>query len=234
MPVKNQIIRTKYRMDMEKFSFYKEHPKTCAPDDYWGQVKRTVNGRPVSKEQIDMIVAAVCSELELTRDDILLDLCCGNGALSTLLFDHCAGGLGVDFSEYLISVAKRDFSSPPERTYILQDVVEFCENPQSPEKFTQYGFSDKQIAKRLLNENFPNIRRMFIGNCPDKDQMKEFFGDRNVVAGVEADPDSPIGIWRTQQEFISLAESCGWHGSIHKMPDQYYASHYRYDVILFR
>jgi SAM-dependent methyltransferase len=228
-------------MSKDKFSFYKEYPKTCAPDDFWGQVKRTVNGVPVSQDQIDMIVDAVVSELELSKEDCLLDLCCGNGALSTLLFEYCSGGLGVDFSEHLISVANNNFSAPPSKDYILQDVVEFCENPITPHKFSKlvcYGsFSyieqDKAVKLlHLLKSNFPNLRRIFIGNCPDKVLLPDFFAKREAVPGIENNPDSPIGVWRTQAEFISLAKRCGWEAAIHKMPVQYYSSHYRYDVVL--
>ncbi len=228
-------------MNKEKFSFYKDHPKTCDPEDFWGQVKRTVNGTPVSQDQIDMIVDAVIVGLRLNRDDTLLDLCCGNGALSTLLFKHCKGGLGVDFSEYLISIANKYFAAPPVQTYILQDVVKFCEDPIIPDKFTKlvcYGsfpYIEHDRAEAmlcLLGCNFPNLDRIFIGNCPDKDLLAVFYGDRVFVPEIENDPDSPIGIWRTQEEFVSLAKNSGWHATFHKMPSQYYAAYYRYDVVL--
>lgn len=230
-------------MSQDKFPFYKEHPKTCEPDDFWGQVKRTVNGKPVSQEQIDMIVDAVVSGLALDSGDTLLDLCCGNGALSTLLFSRCRGGLGVDFSEALISTANRYFASPPEQTYILQDVVLFCENPPTPDKFTKvlcYGsfpFIEHERSEsllRLLKDNFTNAERVFIGNCPDKKQLSRFYGDQPVEHGMENDPASPIGIWRTEEEFVDMANRCGWQAEIHKMPENYYAAHYRYDVILSR
>lgn len=228
-------------MNKEKFTFYKDYPKTCSPDDFWGQVKRTVNGTPVSQDQIDMIVDAVVAGLELNRNDTLLDLCCGNGALSTLLFKHCKGGLGVDFSEYLISIANKYFADPPNQTYILQDVVGFCENPITPDRFSKmvcygsFSYLEKDSAEKLLfllKNNFPNLLRVFIGNYPDKDLLAEFYCGRPFAPGIENDPDSPIGIWRTQEEFVSLAERCGWQATFHKMPSQYYAAHYRYDVIL--
>lgn len=230
-------------MNNDRFSFYKEHPKTCHPDDFWGQVKRTVNGIPVSQEQIDMIVDAVVNGLKLESQDTVLDLCCGNGALSVLLFKQCRGGVGVDFSEYLISIANKYFAFPPDQTYILQDAIEFCEKPIAADKFTKmlcYGsfpfieHGRAQILLSLLNTNFPNLQTAFIGNCPDKNLLNDFYGNRVCEPGVEHDPDSPIGIWRTQEEFISLASNCGWQATIHKMPEKYYASHYRYDVILTR
>ncbi|PHS74798.1 MAG: hypothetical protein COB19_05865 [Porticoccus sp.] len=230
-------------MDKEKFSLYKEHPKTCQPDDFWGQVKRTVNGKPVSQDQIDMIVTAVLEQLELKEDDFLLDLCCGNGALTSLLLGHCNGGLGVDFSEYLINVANENFANPPAQTYILSDVVEFCENPVTPDKFTKmvcygsFSYIESHRAERLLSmlsEKFPNVKTAFIGNYPDKAKMLEFFGDRVIEPGIENEADSPIGIWRTEAEFRELANRCGWSVKIHKMPEAYYSAYYRYDIVLTR
>jgi hypothetical protein len=87
-------------------SDFKEYPKTLAPTDFWGQVKRTVNGQAVSEEQIQMILALIRRELQLDKDDRLLDLACGNGALSQYLFADCREFLGVDFSEVLIDVAR--------------------------------------------------------------------------------------------------------------------------------
>lgn len=230
-------------MNKERFAFYKEHPKSCSPDDFWGQVKRTVNGTPVSQEQIDMIVDTVKSGLELKPNDILLDLCCGNGALSTMLFNTCNGGIGVDFSEYLITIANKYFAKPNSQVYILQDALNFCESPITPDRFTKmvcYGsfpFIDFDAAEQilfLLNTKFPNLERAFIGNCPDKDLVNIFYGEREYDVAILSNPDSPIGIWRTQEEFILLAERAGWNATITRMPTQYYAAHYRYDVILTR
>jgi len=228
-------------MNKKKFSFYKEFPKTCAPDDFWGQVKRTVNGVPVSQDQIDMIVNAVVVGLKLNKEDTLLDLCCGNGALSTLLFNFCKGGLGVDFSKHLISVAVENFIDSPAVNYELHDVVDFCKNSSELDKFSKvvcygsFSYLEQESAEellRLLKSNFPNLQRVFIGNCPDKELSSDFFTHKKVAHGIESDPDSPIGIWRTQDDFILLAKRCGWQASIHKMPREYYASHYRYDVVL--
>ncbi len=230
-------------MSDERFSLYKEHPKTCQPDDFWGQVKRTVNGKPVSQDQINMIVHAVVEQLSLNEHDYLLDLCCGNGALTSLLVKYCQRCLGVDFSEYLIKIANDNFSNPEKQTFILSDVVDFSANSEASKMFTKvlcYGsFSYIESARAeklliLLFENFPNVTTAFIGNCPDKEKMPDFFGERNIASGIENDPDTPIGIWRTETEFIELANNCGWSAKVHKMPKSYYSAHYRYDIVLTR
>jgi hypothetical protein len=54
-------------MSKIKNYIYKELPKLCEPDDFLGQVKRTVNGKPVSQEQIDIIIAAITNGLKLKK-----------------------------------------------------------------------------------------------------------------------------------------------------------------------
>ena len=227
----------------ERFSFYKEHPKTCAPDDFWGQVKRTVNGKPVSEAQIAMIVDAVTSGLELKPDDLVLDLCCGNGALSTRIFQRCRGGVGVDFSERLIEIAKANFEQLPDHRYELGDVVEHVGKEGGAERYTKllcygsFAYLEAHRAKEMLRLCFERYRSasvLYIGNCPDKEQMDAFFTDRTYTAGVENDADSAIGIWRTRNEFRTMAEAVGWNVSFRTMPDDFYAAKYRYDVVLTR
>ena len=227
-------------MTKEKFTLYKEHPKTCAPDDFWGQVKRTINGKAIPQEQIDMIVNASTNGLDLNSDDVLLDLCCGNGALSTLLFNLCRGGVGIDFSEILISVANKNFARP-KQDYHLQDVLDYCKQAPNLERFTKilcygsFAYLENKHAYDLLRAlrlNCPNVSQVFIGNCPDKNKLQDFFYDKDYTQGIENEPDSPIGIWRTEEEFTSMAKECGWKASIHRMPKNYYAAHYRYDVVL--
>ena len=139
-------------MTNDKFSFYKEHPKTCDADDFWGQVKRTVNGEPVSQEQIDMIIDAVVLGLELSEKDTLLDLCCGNGALSTLFFDRCQGGIGIDFSEYLVGIANDNFAKNGSREFFLGDVVDV-----------------KKIKKEALQEHIENLTAKYMSKGYSKE-----------------------------------------------------------------
>lgn len=220
--------------------FYNEHPKSCDPEDFWGQVKRTVNGKPVSQEQIDMIVAAVFDGLELAPDDVLLDLCCGNGALSTYFFDRCSGGLGVDTSQYLIDVAHSHFMTSPGRNFIVGDVVDFTRRNDKPERFTKalcYGaicYLSRESVRELLHllrTRFSMIERLFIGNIADTDRARIFYGER-YRPGIELELGSPIGLWWSAADFAAVAAEVGWRTEIRRMPAGYYAAHYRFDAVL--
>lgn len=224
-------------------SDFKEFPKTRAPDDFWGQVKRSVNGQPVSEEQIQMIVSTIKDALVFREGDRLLDLACGNGALSRYFFDDCVEVYGVDYSEVLIEVAKRYFEQPPLRRFELFDVGRYIVAEQDAQRFTKvlcYGsfpYFPEETARLVLsrlNSEFTRVERVFIGNLPDLDRYQDFYTDGLDHSAELKHHDSKIGIWRSEDEFRQLAADCGWRASIQRMPQGFYAAHYRYDVLLVR
>lgn len=219
------------------------HARSRPPDDFWGQVRRTVKGQPVPAEQIEMIVAAAVSALELGPEDVVLDLACGNGALSARMFDRCAELVGVDSSEYLVSVAKANFERSPQRLFLLDDVAAFARGEPRPERFTKvlcygsFSYFSEEIARavlRLLAERFVAVSRVYIGNLPDRARSASFYTVSPALSGELDDPRSQIGIWRSMEEFRGLAASCGWKAEFRNMPAAFYASHYRYDALLSR
>lgn len=223
-------------------SDFKDHPKTVGRHDYWAQVKRTVDGRPVTDDQIRLIVDTIADRLELAADDCLLDLGCGNGALSAQLFDRIAGYLGIDFSDYLIGIANADFARPPAFRFAVDDIAGYLGREGEPGRFTKvlcygcFSYLPEEAARRSLDTlaaRFPNVRRVFIGNLPDRELQARFYRDP-VDPAVLADPESKIGIWRSRAEFAGLAAATGWRAEFSAMPEGFYAAHYRYDATLTR
>lgn len=224
-------------------SDYKEYPKTLAEDDLWGQVRRTVHGKPVPEEQIEMIVTAIRQGLALQRDDVLLDLACGNGALSSYLFDDVAQLLGVDFSDYLISVAQKRFAQPGRSAFIVQDAASYVLGEPEPQRFTKalcYGsfsfFSadDAQAVLAGLHRRFPRLQRVMLGNLPDRDRAHRFYPAGKDYAAELDDPAAQIGIWRSVRQMQALCMQTGWRLEITRMPGAFYAGAYRYDALLHR
>ena len=97
-------------MDKSLFD-YNERPKQFGKKDFWKQVRRTINGEPVNEDQIDLITKQVSNVLNLKKDDKLLDLGCGNGALTVKFLQSVSKILGIDRSDYLIKIAKQNFEN---------------------------------------------------------------------------------------------------------------------------
>ncbi len=229
--------------DERALRLYDEFARSCDPEDFWGQVKRTVSGQPVDANQIAFIVQTVTAGLALQPRDILLDLCCGNGALTDRIFDHCAGGLGVDVSNHLINIARKNFERIPERRYLVSEVATFAAAAEGTEQFTKalcYGsfkYLDNKTAQILLtrlHQRFPKVERFYIGNNADKSLMHDFFYAGAYTPGAEDAHDSFLGMWRTEDEFKELASSSGWSAAFSRMPKTFYAAKFCYDVILTR
>jgi SAM-dependent methyltransferase len=222
-------------------SDYKEYPKTLDPNDLWGQVRRTVNGKRVSEEQIALIVAAVRGGLQFSKEDIVLDLACGNGALSSYFFDDCCSLHGVDDSPYLIEIATKRFQVSGKSTFMLDDAAHYVQNEPDPRRFTKafcYGSfayfteADARQVLRGLRERFVNVSRLFIGNLPDRGRAHLFYSPRTDYSSELKDHATQIGIWRSQAEFRALAADEGWEFTPSLMPPEYYAAHYRFDALL--
>lgn len=232
---------------MEKPSYpkfnYDEHARTCAQDDFLGQTRRTVQGVPLSDDQIQMIVAAIKSGLGFRPDDVLLELACGNGALSHFLFDSCKEYLGVDLSEYLISVAKKNFEVLPYYRFAVQGAAGYVRQEPHPERFLKvlcyagFQYFSADDAAEILHsifEKFSNVQTVFIGNLPDKDRATKFYKEKQPSAEELSDCSTAIGVWRTRNEFAQLVGDAGWKVRFSNMPAEFHASYYRYDALLSR
>lgn len=220
-------------------AIYDEHAKQFDETDFWRQVRRTEGGEPVGDDQIALIVDEMLDALTLQPHDQLLDICCGNGALSVEFFDRCAGGLGVDYSETMIGVARKHFARDTVR-YEQGEAVAFLETHPETAPFTKgliYGsfnfFAPAQAEEMLaaIRSRFTGIERLVIGNIADRAHLDDFFGDR-YMPGVEDQPESPIGVWWARDDFAALGERTGWTIEFRRMPESFYASHYRFDAVL--
>ncbi len=220
-----------------------QYARSKADNDFWGQIRRTVNGKPVDEEQINLIIERILAKLSIENGDILLDLACGNGALSSRLFSRLTGYRGVDFSAKLIEVANKYFSQDNKFTFTHSGASEFIDVDSNPDRYTKvlcYGsfsyFREEHAANVLakLYNQYRNVSRVFIGNLPDKDLAEEFYGKGKVNPAELLDNESPIGIWRSRENFVALAKKYGWNAEVSVMPEYYYAAHYRYDILLVR
>jgi len=223
--------------DHDKFA------RSKSRDDFLGQIRRTVNGQPVSDEQMELIVKTIVLELQLSKEDKVLDLACGNGVLSKRLFEQCSELRGVDLSGFLISVAQEYFQNSPKYEFYNSDIVDFLRNDSQCLKFNKvlcygsFSYLSEEAAKEtltLLYQRYPNVSHIFIGNLPDYDKRHFFFMHSTPCDEDLRQHTTAIGIWRSEEEFCALSSECGWEPNICHMDENFYSSKYRYDVLLKR
>lgn len=221
---------------------YEHYPRHLPRDDFWGQVRRTVHGRRLTELEIGPIVQQLRDGLLLTSTDSLLEVACGNGALSARLFDECSSYLGTDYSEYLIGVAREFFERQPTHVFAHGDAITSLENVRNPHRFTkalccsfiQY-LPELRVADLLatLHRRFPNVDRVLIANVPDRSRADRFFGsghDEKLLA----EHQSQIGRWWSPQEITALSRDCNWLPEVKPIDSRVFNSKYRFDVVLTR
>jgi SAM-dependent methyltransferase len=231
-------------MDRQDSDFiHKEFSKQFSKDDFWSQIKRTVDGKPVSEDDINMIISQITSNLDLTPDSHLLDIGCGNGALAARLFPYLNHYTGVDFSTVLLEVANEYFKPNNHINYIEDDAVHFVStypDTKGIDKLLVYGcisylsHSDLEAFLQCVAARFGDLRTAFIGNIPDVHKAAEFFKKRDIKDYETGNENTPIGLWWRPDELIQIANSSGFNASALKMPDTFYGHHYRFDLVLKR
>lgn len=220
---------------------HKEYPKQFEKNQFWHQIKRTVNGEPVSEADIRLIIDQIVNHLDLQPHDHVLDLGCGNGALAARFFDQVQSYTGVDFSRCLLDVAEEFFRPSHHVRYIesdLRQVDHFATAARNTQKVLIYGciaYLTKQESATLLRQLQQVLRkpqRILIGNIPNKLRAEEFFAVREIVDYQLDSPDTPIGVWWEPYEFLSMAMQTGFDAKCLYMPEHFYGGKYRFDALL--
>ena len=222
---------------------HKEFPKTVGRTEFWKQIKRTVNGKEVEEEDIQMIISQIKDKLKFDKGDHLLDLGCGNAALSSNFFREIKKYTGVDFSSYLLEVATEFFKPSGNISYVNDEILNFVNTTEGCGLYSKalvYGamaYLSRQEFSQLvdqLNNRFVNCRDIFIGNIPNKHRAAKFYRDKADLGLNLENPKSPIGVWWTPEEIQELGHQSGFEVEVLTMPPNFYASEYRFDVSLTR
>lgn len=220
-----------------------EYAKSCSNEDFWGQIRRTVNGKAVDNNQIDMITEAIVQNMQLNSDDKVIDLCCGNGALTNCYSNKISAVVGIDSSKHLIKIANQFFQKDLKSDFVCGDALDALKSISCPEQFTKvlcYGsfsyFDDKfglEILK-TLHKKFPNVRTVFLGNLPDINKHQEFFVKKMPPLNDLKLNTTSIGVWRSEEDITDLCSKSGWNSCFSRMPNDFYGSNFRFDCTLSR
>ena len=76
---------------------WRAYPRRFDEKDFARQVESTVDGRPYSSSQVDDVARRIASVMDLQSNDVVLDICCGNGLFTAQLAPLCARIVGWIF-----------------------------------------------------------------------------------------------------------------------------------------
>lgn len=206
------------------------------------QVGRTIGGVPMPPDQIESTVKTVVAHLHAGPDDVLLDLCCGNGLVTVRLARSCRFVVGVDYSLELIQVAQErsalgntaylhraaedlraeDFPmGRPTKVSMIAGLQYFTETKL--ESLMQSLQTVSQDGLRLYFSDVPDVAKIgAFYNTPER--WAEF--EARLAAGTEA-----IGTWWDRAHVISILEDAGYTAQIIELEPERCTGHYRFDVL---
>jgi cyclopropane fatty-acyl-phospholipid synthase-like methyltransferase len=214
----------------------------AGPREFLSQVERTIGGRPIDDKQIMLAVEAARAALDLTESDCLLDLCCGNGLLTVRLAAACQSTYAVDFSKYLIEVARR-YHIAPTLKYIHCSVIDLTVmqlNGRYPNKIsmiTALQYFTEANLKRLL-DSLSGLRdssaTLYFSDVPDIDRLRVFYDtpERRAdfecrwAAGIEA-----VGTWWSRRDLAEVLAGHGYSAEFRNQDSHRFGAHYRFDLL---
>ncbi|WNJ16139.1 methyltransferase domain-containing protein [Pontibacter sp. G13] len=137
---------------------------------------------------LDRIVEHISEGLDLQPSDRLMDVCCGNGALTSRLAKRCDHVVGVDLSNVQIDLANAS-ASGPNISYAVGNAATLNSwESNSFDKISLYfsfqyldryalGFASIESMARLLKPG----GCMFIGDVPDSTLIRAYYPKRSQV-----------------------------------------------------
>ncbi|MGV0959934.1 MAG: class I SAM-dependent methyltransferase [Limnohabitans sp.] len=204
------------------------------------QVSKTINGKEISEDQIELIIKKITSTLRLNCSDILADLCCGNGLITKILSHHVSKVIGVDFASGMIKSALTNNKSKNieylhsnilnlDRKYITSanKILMF----EGLQYFSVDDFSQFMDLVNLLNPG----SLVFIGGIPDKYKLREFYDtDEKYEFYLHSEKIGRphLGKWWSMEEITKISSERNFKIDILQQDSKLYTAYYRFDILL--
>ncbi|MFZ1733705.1 MAG: class I SAM-dependent methyltransferase [Flavobacteriales bacterium] len=218
---------------------YNEQGKHDTPNLQFN-VDRTKGGVVVSEDIWDRTVCAVIKHSKISKDSVVMEVCCGNGMLLGPISKICKKAIGVDFSVQLLAQLNAAFPNSVETH--LADALEFEWKKEELDVVLIYFaiqcFSERN-ALRLISRAFSWLKVggvLFIGDVPDEEKKWGYLSKpeyrRDYLTRVETDTPM-IGQWFRKEFFKALEDyiPC-MQVTLIDQPSYQINSEIRYDVVI--
>jgi predicted TPR repeat methyltransferase len=113
-------------------------------DELFFQVGKTIEKKPINKLVFEYMVRDIATYLQLKPNDILLEMCCGNGLLTKPLSKLCLNVLAFDFTTHLIETAE---------IYNKEENIEYNVGDAKSDFFNVFNYKKQKPNKFLMNDS---------------------------------------------------------------------------------
>jgi SAM-dependent methyltransferase len=216
--------------------------ETKDDEDLLFQVGTTVGGKPISKFQHEAIIKDILNGLNIKNDDVILDLCCGNGIITFDISQIAGKVIGIDGSDSYINNAIK-LKNRNNISYCCDDIKNFRKytNAEKINKVLFYAslayFSKDELKELLFQLKSVNIEKIFIGSILDKTRKFKYFNTLRrrfhyLYNYLILKNDFGLGNWWSQKEINEIATGQGYKIQIYKQNPILHTAHYRFDALL--
>lgn len=222
---------------------YAQKIETAATDDLLFQVGHTEGGQAITPAQFSAMVGDLQALLELSPEDHLLDLCCGNGAVTSVLAPQVSATVGIDLVEGLVEVARRQEHVGAHVRYQQCDLRRLSEHPALEEEpfnrvllhaalqhFTPGDF--KPLMREILRRSTPDVV-IVIGFVPEAGKQRFLLNTprkRLYNWYLRARGRDMFGHWWSRVQLTQACADLGLACSFHPVHDSLRASSHRFDM----
>jgi 2-polyprenyl-3-methyl-5-hydroxy-6-metoxy-1,4-benzoquinol methylase len=210
----------------------------------FAQVGRGGGKNLQDEDQLDAIVQHIVNTLSLTQDDVLLDMCCGNGLLTSRLSKYCKKVVGVDFSEVLIQHARINF---PSIDFICADALQLDPNLFSVQRFDKVNlyfsfqyFDSFEKGKKVIEGVLPLLSssgKILLGDIPDREYFFSYYNSLikigHLIKKMLKDKNDMGKFW-SEDELMVICNQLDIKGEKRSQPRQLPYAYYRMDFVLSR
>jgi cyclopropane fatty-acyl-phospholipid synthase-like methyltransferase len=225
--------------------YYTKRPSSFGETEFLKQVHKTVAGQPITQAQFAAQLSDIQNALGLRNNDFVLDLCCGNGIITTEMSKICEAIVGIDFSETLIQIANK-YNKPENATYYCMSVLDIGIKSVAEKPFTKiYMYEALQhfaeddlptLLARIVEVSSPSSVT-FLGGIPDVDKLWNFYDTeerREEYRIKKSKNQEAIGTWWEKNKLVELCKQNQFQCEVLPQNPELHSAHYRFDVRLTR
>ena len=224
--------------------FWQQQSKQTQPLEQVGRK----GGKVVQQEDFLKVYASyIAQKINLTSEDVLLDVCCGNGLLTHYFAPYCKQVVGVDFSEQHIQYAQSTYSGG-NLSFYCGNALELHELKEletytftkSTLCFSFQYFESVELGLRVIEQLVQLLNSegfIYLADIPDREKWFMYYDTPTKMLRLFKQmllQQNDMGKFWSEEELNFIATKCNMKGFKMTQPNTFPYAHYRMDYLIHK